>query len=55
MRTPRQIAQEYAGVALVDALEEAIKDYGEDQYRKGHSTGYGKGSRDATIRTERGY
>ncbi|KKL18925.1 hypothetical protein LCGC14_2470620 [marine sediment metagenome] len=55
MKTPRQIAQEYAGVALVDALEKEIEKYGEDQYRDGHGTGYGKGKRDGTIMTKRGY
>ncbi len=55
MKTPRQIAQEYVGVALVDALAKAIEDYGEKRYSDGHGTGYGKGSRDATIRTKRGY
>ncbi len=55
MKTPLQIAQKYAGDAMVDALAKEIKDYGEEQYRDGHGTGYGKGKRDATIRAKRGY
>ena len=55
MRTPIQIAQEYVGSGMIDQLAKDIEDYGEKRYSDGHGTGYGNGSRDATIRANRGY